>query len=263
MAKFSLDDFPVVKAQTLATPNSITVYGPPGKGKSVFASSIVEVPGFERTLVIDTEGSSVAIGPHYPGVDIVHARTADAFTKLSEAILSGDFVEQTSGLPYQAVVIDTFDKAQSRQLDVFAKSPQARNSNGQENTFYKWGAIKMWSEKVSDLFHQADILAIFVLHSTETDPEKGPVKTTVMLQGSSQDFFPSVSDAVAYFDIIKPKDGPNKGQEIRTADFRPSARLVSKQRFAGKLNLALTGENGAEGPTMTQVFKLIDPARFD
>jgi hypothetical protein len=194
--------------------------------------------------------------PHYPGVDIVHARTADAFTKLSEAILSGDFVEQGSGLPYQAVVIDTFDKAQSRQLDVFAKSPQAKNNRGEENTFYKWGAIKMWSEKVSDLFHQADILAIFVLHSTETDPEKGVVRTTVMLQGSSQDFFPSVSDAVAYFDIVKIKDGGTT-REARTADFRPSNKLVSKQRFASKLDTII------ENPTMTEVFKRIDPKRFE
>jgi hypothetical protein len=252
----ALPDFQIVKAETLATPSSITLYGPPGKGKSVFGASIVEVPGFERTLVIDTEGSSVSIGPHHPKADIIHARTADQFTKISEAVLSEKLVEQESGLPYQAVMIDTYDKAQSRQLDVFAKSKDARNSRGEENTFYKWGAIKMWGEKVTDLYHQAPFLAIFILHSTETDPEKGPVKTTVMLQGSSQDFFPSVSDAVAYVDFTKLKDGPNKGQEVRTADFRPSSRLVSKQRFADKLDLIM------ENPTMEKVFRLIEPGRF-
>lgn len=251
----TLPEFEIVKAEELGTPNSFTVYGPPGKGKSVFASSIVKVPGFERTLVIDTEGSSVAIGPHHPEVDIIHARTAESFTKIAEAVLSEKLVEQASGLPYQAVIIDTFDKAFKRQLDVFARSKEARNSRGEENTFYKWGAILSWADKLSDYFHQAPFLSIFVLHSTETDPEKGPVKTTVMLQGSSQDAFPSVSDAVAYFDVTKIKDGGST-REVRTADFRPSSRLVSKQRFASKLN------DIVENPTMEEVFRRIEPSRF-
>lgn len=251
----SLAEFPIVKAETLATPHSITIYGPPGKGKTVFAASIVDVPGFERVLVIDTEGSSVALGPWYPEVDVLHAPTAALFQKYVEALLDGKLVEPTSGQPYQAVIIDTLDKAQERQLDVYANSKEAKNKQGDENTFYKWGAIKTWTSKVADYLHQADFLTIFVLHSDEGRTDETKFISTVMLQGKSQDVFPSVSDAVTYFNITKLKTDEGT-QEVRTADFRPSAKLISKQRFADKLNGII-----AE-PTMEKVFKLIEPSRF-
>jgi hypothetical protein len=254
-SKFSLADFPVVKAETLSSPNSITVFGPPGKGKSVFAASLVDVPGFERVLIVDTEGGSVAVGPWYPEADVVHASTAEAFEFIINALLAGEYVEPVSGEPYQAVIIDTFDKAQERQLNVYAASRERFNDKGVENTYFKWNAIKLWTAKVGDLLHQAPFLVVFVLHSTESDPEKGPVKTTVTLQGSSQEIFPSVSDAVGYFDIIKVKE-QGTTTEVRTVDFRPSARLVSKQRFADKLNGIISD------PTMEKVFRLIEPQRF-
>lgn len=251
-----LAEFPIVKAQTLHKPNSLTVYGPPGKGKTVFAASISKVPGFERTLLIDTEGSSVAIGPWHPEVDVIHAPTAQLFTKYAEALLNGKLVEPTSGLPYQAVIVDTLDKAQERQLAVFERSPEAKNSKGEENSFYKWGAIKAWTAKIADYFHQADFLTIFVLHSDEGRNDDTKFITTVMLSGKSQDVFPSVSDAVGYFNIVKQKTADNKTEEVRTIDFRPSAKLISKQRFADKLNGIIAD------PTMEKVFRAIEPERF-
>lgn len=254
--KLALAEFPIVKAQTLGTPNSITVYGPPGKGKSVFTASIVDVPGYERVLVIDTEGSAVSIGRWHPTVDVIQAHTAALFTKYAEAVLNGKLVEPESGLPYQVVIIDTLDKAQERQLAVFEKSPESKNKQGEENTFYKWGAIKAWTAKIADYFHQADFLTIFVLHSDEGRNDDTKFITTVMLQGKSQDVFPSVSDAVGYFNIVKQKNAEGKMEEVRTIDFRPSAKLITKQRFADSLNGIIAD------PTMEKVFRLIEPERF-
>lgn len=257
MAGFNLDDFEVIKAETLSTPNSILIYGPPGKGKTVFAASISKVPGFERTLVIDTEGSSVALGPHYPGVDVIKAPTAAQFTKVAEALLNGKLVERESGLPYQCVIIDTLDKAQTRQLAVFAASPEARNKNGEENSFFKWGALKLWTEKIGDLFHQADFLTIFVLHSDiDKNEDTGKTTTGVMLAGKSQQIFPSTPDAVCYFDVV-PVDEGGKKVPKRAADFRVSAKLITKQRFAEKLNALVVD------PTFEKVFRAIEPARFN
>ena len=258
MANFNLEDFEVVKAETLSTPNSITVYGPPGKGKSVFGASISEVPGFERTLMIDTEGSSVAVGPWYPNVDVVKAPTADIFTKICEAVLNGTFVEKESGLPYQCVIIDTLDKAQERQLDLFGESPKRFNKQGEENVYFKWQAIKTWTSKLSDAFHQADFLTIFILHEDrDKDETTQKVTTTVMLGGKSQQIFPSVSDMVAYFNLIQ-VEGDNKTKTLeRAADFRPSDKLVAKQRFAGKLDGIILD------PTFEKVFRKIEPQRFE
>lgn len=252
MAEHDLEEFPIVKAQTLHTPNSILVYGPPGKGKSVFAGSIVDVPGFERVLVIDTEGSSVALGPWYPEVDVLPARTAADFQKYVEALLNGKLLEPKSGLPYQAVVIDTFDRAQERQLEVFGNAKEGITKSGERDGFYKWNAIKIWTAKVADLLHTAPFLTIWVMHEdSDKNENTGKVTTTVMLGGKSQQIFPSVPDIVGYFNFVKVDK-----EMVRAVDFRANDKLVAKQRFAGKLD-GLIAE-----PSFEKVFRAIEPERW-
>jgi hypothetical protein len=252
-----LEDFGIVKAATLTTPNSIMVYGPAGKGKTVFAGSICRVPGFERTLVLDVEGSAVALHKFYPEVDVKQIRSAAEFSKIVEALLNGKLVERESGLPYQAVIIDTFDKAFERQLDVFAVSPERLNEKGVENTYFKWAAIKSWTGKVADYLHYADFLTIFILHDdVDTDEKTNKTVTGVLLQGKSQQSFPSVSDINAYFNMKDVKIG-DETKHMRVAEFRPSDKFVSKQRFADDLNI------GMAEPSMEKVFKIIEPKRFE
>lgn len=237
MPKFSLDDFEVVKADTLKEPHSLTIYGPPGKGKTVFAASISEVPGYERTLILDTEGGAVSVGSWYPKADVLRCHTAPLFTNAVNALLGGELVERESGLPYQAVIIDTLDKAQARQLEVFGNSKDAKTASGGDNPLYKWGAIKIWTEKLSDGFHQSPFLSIFIVHSEDyKDENSGTVTKTVLLGGSSRFNFPSVSDAVGYFDVVRIKGADNKFTEHRSVDFRTQAKFVTKQRFADRLN---------------------------
>jgi hypothetical protein len=235
--EFSLADFGIVKADTLKEPHSITIYGPPGKGKSVFAASISEVEGYERVLVLDTEAGAVSLGSWYPNVDVLPCPTAARFAQAVEALVSGKLIHAESGLPYQAVIVDTLDKAQSRQIEVFDKAPEGF-TNGKKNERYKWGAIKLWMEKLTDMLHQAPFLTIFVVHAEDhTNENTGTTTTTVMLGGASRDNFPSVSDAVGYFNVTKVK-GPSddKPEEHRTVDFTVKSKFVTKQRFADRLN---------------------------
>lgn len=253
MAKpFNLDDFAVVKADTLKEPHSITIYGPPGKGKTVFAASISAVPGYERTLILDTEGGAVSVGTWYPNADVLACPSAAKFEAVVNALAEGKLVERESGLPYQAVIIDTLDKAQSRQINEFARSPESKSSSGADNPMYKWGAIKIWTEKLSDAFHQAPFLSIFVVHSEDhKDENSGSVTKTVMLGGSSRFNFPSVSDAVGYFDVVKVKGADGKTTEHRSVDFRTQAKFVTKQRFAERLNGVILD------PDMPKIFSKI------
>jgi hypothetical protein len=251
----TLPDWGIVKAETLTTPHSILLYGPSGKGKTVMGASIVEVPGFERTLLIDTEGSSVAVGAWYPQVDVIHASDAKTFAKVVEALLSNKLVEPVSGLPYQVVIIDTFDKAQERQLEIFAKSPEAF-VDGKENSFFKWGAIKTWTSKVADLLHYAPFLTIWVMHEdVDKNEQTGKTTTTVMLGGKSQQIFPSVPDIIGYFNIVVVEEDGQKVRK-RAVDFRASEKLIAKQRFAGALDGIIAD------PTFEQVFKKIEPSRW-
>lgn len=256
MSDLDLPDYGVVKAGTLGVPNSILVYGPPGKGKTVFGASICEVPGFERTLVLDVEGSAVSLGEWYPEADVARVTTAKDFEHKIEGLLTGKFLQPDTGLPYQAVVIDTLDKAQERQLDLFANSREARTKNGEENTFYKWNAIKIWTSKLADALHQADFLTIFIMHEDrDKDEATGKTTTTVMLQGKSQQIFPSVPDIVGYFNVTPVKEG-NETTYPRTVDFRATDKNVAKQRFASKLDGIFMD------PSMTKVFQKIEPNRF-
>lgn len=251
--EFALDDWGIVKATTLTKPNSILLYGPPGKGKSVMAASICRVPGYERALIIDVEGSSVSVPRWYPEVDIKRITKADDFTKFLSALLNGKVVQPSSGLPYQAVIIDTFDKAQERQLDLFANSVEAKTKNGEENTFFKWGAIKTWTSKIADYLHQADFLTIFVMHEdVDKNEQTGKTTTTVMLQGKSQQNFPSVPDIIGYFNITNVVNEDKTKSAVRTVDFRASDKLVAKQRFAGSLDGIISE------PTFTKVFDRIN-----
>lgn len=250
----SLPDFAIKKAAAAGVPKSILIYGPPKKGKTVFASSIVRVPGFERTLLVDVEGGAASVQAHYPEVDVIEAPTAREFNRIIEALLNGKLVEPESGLPYQVVLIDTLDKAQERQLEVYAASKEAFNKQGEENTFYKWGAIKTWTSKVTDLLHMAPFMTIFIAHQDDDkDENTGKVTTTVMLGGKSKQTFPGTPDIVGHFTVAKVKaEGDDTAKPHRVIDFTVNEKLITGQRYADRLNGKFLD------PSMSYVFDKIN-----
>lgn len=254
MADTSLPKYEIKKAAKMGTPKSILIYGPPKKGKSYFAASIVRVPGFERVLFIDVEGGSSAIAEDFPEVDVVEAPTAKAFTSILEDLLNNKLVEPVSGLPYQVVIVDTLDKAQERQLEVYATSPQ-RFVNGKEDGFFKWAALKTWTAKIGDLLHMAPFLTIWVAHEDDHQDDGGPVLTTVLLNGKSRLTFPSIPDIIGRFTVGKVEVDGVKGDH-RLIDFTVSSKLITGQRYGNKLDGKFID------PTMEKIFEKIDPARF-
>jgi len=232
----ALPTFAIKKAAVAGTPKSILIYGPPKKGKTVFCCSIIDVPGFERVLLVDVEGGAASVNAWYPGIDVIETPTAKEFNRVIEALLNGQLVEPESGLPYQAVLIDTLDKAQDRQLEVYANSPDAKNKQGEENTFFKWGAIKTWTTKVTDLLHMAPFLTIFIAHQDDDKDEKsGKVTTTVMLGGKSKQTFPGTPDIVGHFTVTNVKE-EGKVVPHRVVDFSINDKLITGQRYAQKLD---------------------------
>lgn len=256
--KFTLDAFQVKKASDSVAPRSILIFGPPKRGKTTCAASIIDVPGYERVLVVDVEGGASAISEWYPNADIQEIPSAEAFDFYIEQLINGNVVEPTSGKPYQCVIIDTLDKAQERKLEWFDKQPEALNSQGQKNSLYKWGAIKAWTTKLADALHMAPFLTIFVAHVMDHENEKtGKVKQTVALGGSAKETFPATPDLVGYFDIERIKDPTTKEtKSVRTMDFTVTDKRVTGQRYAGKLD----GKIG--DPTMAKIYEKIMPELF-
>lgn len=250
MADVSLPKFQIKKASATGEPKSILIYGPPKKGKTVFAASISEVEGYDRVLVIDVEGGASAISEWYPAVDVIEAPTAKEFTEIINALLNGEIVEPESGEPYQAVIIDTLDKAQNRQLAIYDRETPVQN--GKKDGYYKWAMIKTWTEKMADLLHMAPFLTIFVAHQDDDKDEMtGAVTTTVMLGGKSKLTFPATPDIIGHFTAKSVKvDGG--GKEVkRVADFSLNDKMITGQRYANRLNGVVVD------PTMKVIFEKI------
>lgn len=254
--KLALPEFEIKKASKVGTPKSILVYGPPKKGKTVFCASIVDVPGFDRVLLVDVEGGASSVSAWYPEIDVIETPTAKDFTKVIEALVDERLVEPESGLPYQVVIIDTLDKAQERQLEEYAKDPRRFNKQGQEDGFWKWGMLKAWTSKLGDTLHMAPFLTIFIAHEDDHKEESGPVLTTVLLQGKSRLTFPSTPDIIGRFSVKKIEEGGVKVNK-RVIDFAMSDKLITGQRYADKLNGQFAD------PTFERIFRAIEPERFD
>ena len=256
--KFSLEDFKPKKAEDSGAPRSVLIYGPPKRGKSTLAASICEVPGYERVLVLDVEGGSSAISNLYPQVDVQVADSPEFLDYLLQNLVDGKIVEPDSGLPYQAVIIDTIDKAQERKIDWADKQPEAYSAqSGKKDHFHKWAVAKAWMQKLTDMTHMAPFLTIFVAHViVDKDEDTGKILETVALGGNAKYTFSATPDVVGYFDITKETiDG--KKQSIRTIDFTLSERRITGQRYGDKLSGKI-----AE-PTMEKIFRKIRPKIFD
>lgn len=254
MSKFDLKNFAPKKAADVGEPRSILLYGPPKRGKSTCAASIVDVPGYERVLVIDVEGGATAISQWYPEVDVFEVRSAEEFDGIIEALVNGKIVEPVSGLPYQCVIIDTLDKAQERKLEWFDNQPEALTKGGEKNTLYKWGAIKAWTTKIADHMHMAPFLTIFVAHVMDDKDEKtGKVTQTVALGGQSKFNFPATPDLVGYFDLVRNRETK---ETVRAIDFTVTEKRVSGQRYADKLDGVVSE------PTMEKIYRKILPNKF-
>lgn len=233
-----LPEFNIKKAAKVGAPKSVLIYGPPKKGKTVFAASIVDVEEYDRVLLIDVEGGSASVSAWYPEVDVIETPTHKEFERVVEALLNNKIAEPASGLPYQAVIIDTLDKAQERALEAFDKDPRGI-VNGKKDGFFKWAMLKAWTTKIGDLLHMAPFLTIFIAHQEDDrDETTGAVTTTVMLQGKSRFTFPSVPDIIGHFTVKRVDENGEKSNK-RVVDFTVSDKLISGQRYADKLNGAI------------------------
>ena len=256
-AKFDLKNFQPKKASEAKKPRSFLIFGPSKRGKSVLAASIVDVPGFERVLLIDVEGGAASISEWYPEVDVIEVNTAPDFDGVIEALVNGTLVEPESGLPYQAVIIDTLDKAFDRKLDWADKQPEAiAAQSGKKDHFYKWAVVKAWMLKISDMTHMAPFFTVFVAHvMDDVNEDTGKRLQTVALGGASKYTFSATPDIVGYFDITKEVVNGKK-VPTRTIDFRMDDRRITGQRYSSKLDGIM------QEPTMEKIFRAIQPGLF-
>lgn len=236
----SATDFPgfsfqklIHKAEQLNKPNSILLFADPGKGKTWLASSISEVEGYDKVLLIDVEGGASAIARDWKNVDVISVKTHEGFVKVIEELLANpDY--------YNAVIIDTIGVVMDRAEKFFGEKPENKN-----NKFGRWGDLKNWANQVFRDLHTASFTSIIIAHALdEKDETTGAVKTTAMLPGSFKGTLPGIPDIVGYMMIEQTEDGPQRVLITGSSD-----RLVTKNRFGLPPKIY--------NPTMKQIFDLI------
>ena len=124
------------KAQAMKEPNSMILFGRPKTGKTTLAASMVDVPGYERGLIIDCEMGVTAIASNYPTVDVITIPQQDvtAFNDVINALR-----DDTDGIGsyYDWVCVDTMSTiARWGAKKLIASMP------GQENS----AAPLLWTE---------------------------------------------------------------------------------------------------------------------
>jgi hypothetical protein len=229
--QFDLDDVLtkyVKKPSDMSNPELILLYSRPGGGKTYLAATISEVPGINRTLVLDTEGSTAGTLTDFDDekvhiVDCQRDNEVESF-KFLNSILD-KFFDSTTKHSYDAVIIDTFDVAQDWAHAYFDENAP-RGRNGEKDGYAVWGNVKDWSVGTARNLKRISPIGVLVVHDREEKNKDGGTITKLNLVGSAKDILPGIPDVVAYLERVLEGD-----EEVTLAQFASQDNKVTKNRF--------------------------------
>jgi hypothetical protein len=231
-----------VKAQELAEPNSILIFGHPKRGKTTLAGSIADVAGFDNVLHIDLEDGSAPLAAPYPNIDVLRPSSVDELTDaLNELKTSVDDEGFADAMGYQAVILDTVSTLQKWVLDEYlAKHPTKSGKTDYDGWAY-------WGDYVMDVMwelHRLPALGITTYHTKiELNELTKEIWTSPKISGGARFSVASVPDLVGYLDV------DNKGERVFTVT--PKKSMQTGSRYESVLPGALAA------PTMSDIFAAI------
>lgn len=223
---FNLDDVLdkyTKKPSETAKPELALLYSRPGGGKTYLAATISEVPGVNRTLILDTEGSTSGTLSDFDDdkVQIIDCRrdTPIASFQFLNTILEKLF-DSKNKHSYDAVIVDTFDVAQDWALAYF-ESTTPKNDG-----FAKWAGVKEWSLSTAASLKRMAPYAVLVIHDKTEKDADGANVIGLNLLGSARDLLPGIPDIVAYLKRVLEND-----REVTLGYFASEGNKVTKNRF--------------------------------
>jgi len=232
---------------------NILVYGEPGVGKTVFASTAPK-----PILWLESEGGTLSIGDK-SGIDI--ARVAGLAT-YREALI---FLEANPG-KYASVVIDSFSETQAAVLKDIMNNVRRDDPSRDEfmPQFGEWGRLTGIMREIARAYRDLPAnVVITALQREDKDDMTGKVKIRPRLSPTLADELPAFMDAVGYLYTATPKKGEvdDEGVEadedgqtiIRNMLIAPTGKYAAKIR-------APKGSNPPEfitDPTFDSVAKLL------
>jgi len=182
---------------------NMLVYGPPGVGKTTFASTA------PKPLIVDLENGSLALVGK--DVDIAQVDTLqDAREAIKYALEHG----------YQTVVIDSITRYAELLMDEILRENKRETARIQD-----WGEVVKRIKKLIWHLQSKNINTIFVALETEEKDEETLVKRPAV-PGQLKVAIPAIVDIVGYMRVLK--DGS------RVVSVKPTAKWYAKDR-SGKL----------------------------
>jgi len=237
----------ISKPSEASNPEFMVLYGRPGCGKTYLAATASELPGVRKTLILDTEGSTVGTLSDFDDekIDIIRVTGFE----MLDAILKKLF-DPGAQHEYDVVILDTLDVAQGWAVEHFKKIAPVTRS-GEQDGFWVWGKVSDWTVKeVGQDLRKAPFLAIAVIHEREEKAADGSLLKALKLQGSAKDVWPGIPDVVAYLER-KVFDGV-----VQTvAYFETEDNKVTKNRFRFPPKVL--------GATIPKLFKFIEDRKTE
>ncbi len=226
----------VQDVEELDTFSSALFYGPAGVGKTNLGASAIHVPGFERVLIVDIEGSATGVGRLNPGVKRIRAQS---FSELE--IIKRDLLANPAGV--DLVIFDTVNAGGKLAIKHFQSLPENR-----ANKFGAWGDLADWTNDWMRSFHHSSIPTVFIMHAQDVKNEQtGAITTVPKYQGSAQEDIPTIPDIVGYYNYES-----IDGKIERVLYVGEALGLVTKNRFGLP--------NKIVEPTMSKINQLIADA---
>jgi len=187
----------------LGRPDSILIFGPESTRKTSTAASIRKVPGFERVLMIDTEGRGAKVLSRDPALADIGIRDIDTTKPFARQQISAIIDDiTTNDYGFQAVIWDTLDVSQAAvKRDARATNlAQSGNTNG-------WAAMDdmtEWTDLYVRKLHNCPFfVSIVTAHSKEFKIKTGGMKIAPALEGQARDTIASIPDLVIYSEKVR------------------------------------------------------------
>jgi hypothetical protein len=215
------------KKEDVGPPKLVMIYGPPGTRKTSMIGDLLEIPGFNKILIIDTDNGSevfanfpkvhAAIGtdlgmPGEKRINIIpiDKTDPDAYGKLryllGERGPDGVFIRgAVFDLGYDAIVIDTANVMQ--EIAVQWLTSNTFNDRGALNTQAAWGKVSEWTSDIGWVMqNNATSVGFWLAHSKAGTDDGGKYEIKPKFQGGIKDGIAAIPSLVAYVEKTKHAD---------------------------------------------------------
>lgn len=205
------------------------LYGAPGTGKTVAASS------FPEPIIASPANENGVLS--LMGRDVLFKRIANGTDMLAlithlEQIQAK---EGPDGLPGQTLVLDSL----SHYADLVVEEIAAGRKGGMDQQ--GWGALAGHFRLLQTRLRNLDLHVVFTsLAETLTNDTGAAIGGRPRLAGSARDMLPSACDLILYLDV---RDSVGQAAPIHRAYSRPKAGYMARTRFPsipGEMTLGLT-----------------------